>query len=84
VSREETAVKKLPITLLPFALPLGTTFFMTFLVSGVATYRALGFVDGMLFTWMTSWAIAWAIAFPTMFVMMPIVRRWLSYVIEES
>lgn len=56
---------------------------MTFLVSGVATWRALGSAPGMLGTWMASWMISWAIAFPTMLVMMPIVRRWLLHVIEE-
>jgi hypothetical protein len=61
-----------------------TTFFMTFLVSGVATFRAMGHVDGMFAKWMTSWAIAWVIAFPTMYFMMPVVRRWLSCIIEEK
>ena len=76
-------MKKLPASTLRFALPLGTTFFMTFLVSGFATWRALGTVPGMLGTWMVSWMISWAIAFPTMLIMMPIVRRWLLRVIEE-
>ena len=67
-----------------FALPAGTTIFMTFLVSGIATWRALGFVPGMMSVWMSSWFIAWCVAFPTMVVMMPRVRRWLGYVIEEG
>jgi hypothetical protein len=67
-----------------FALPLGTSFFMTFLVSGVATWRALGTVPELLGTWMASWMIAWAIAFPTMLIMMPRVRRWLGRIIEEG
>jgi hypothetical protein len=67
-----------------FALPLGTSFFMTFLVSGVATIRAIGLVPGVIGTWMVSWIISWAIAFPTMLVMMPRVRRWLSYLIETE
>ena len=67
-----------------FALPLGTSFFMTFLVSGVATIRALGLVPGVFGTWMASWMISWAIAFPTMLVMMPRVRRWLGYLIETE
>lgn len=78
------AVKKLPASALRFALPLGTTFFMTFLVSGFATWRALGWAPGMVATWMVSWAISWAMACPTMVVMMPIVRRWLLRVIEEG
>ena len=76
-------MKKLPARALKFALPLGTSFFMTFLVSGVATWQALGAVPGMLGIWMTSWMIAWAVAFPTMVVMMPRVRRWLGYIIED-
>jgi hypothetical protein len=57
---------------------------MTFLVSGVATWRALGAAPGVFGTWMASWMIAWAIAFPTMLVMMPRVRRWLAYLIESE
>jgi len=67
-----------------FALPLGTSLFMTLLVSGVATWRALGIVPGLLGIWMVSWMISWAVAFPTMLVMMPIVRRALCCVIEED
>ena len=45
-----------------FALPMGTTFFMTFLVSGVATWRAIGPGESLMEKWMTSWLIAWFIA----------------------
>jgi hypothetical protein len=62
------------------ALPLGTSFFMTFLVSGVATWRALGMVPGLIATWM----ISWAVAFPTMLVMMPRVRAFMGRIIEEE
>ena len=65
-----------------FALPMGTTFFMTFLVSGVATWRAIGPDESLLEKWMTSWLIAWFIAWPTMVVMMPRVRGFLSRFIE--
>lgn len=67
-----------------YALPAGTSFIMTFLVSGVATVQALGYVDGVLGKWMTSWMIAWAIAFPTMLFMMPVVRRLLGAFIAEK
>jgi hypothetical protein len=76
--------KKLPARLFRPTLALGTSFFMTFLVSGVATWRALGVVPGMLGTWMVSWMISWAIAFPTMYYMMPRVSRWLGYLIEDG
>jgi hypothetical protein len=77
-------VKKLPASLHRFALPLGTSFFMTFLVSGVATWRAIGPGESLLHTWMGSWMISWAIAAPTMYFMMPVVRRALRCVIEEE
>ncbi|UYN96813.1 MAG: DUF2798 domain-containing protein [Enhydrobacter sp.] len=57
---------------------------MTFLVSGVATYRAVGLEAGMVETWMSSWMISWVIAFPTMFFLMPVVRRLLLVAIEGS
>ncbi len=66
------------------ALPLGTSFFMTFLVSGIATWRAIGPGESLIGTWMSSWMIAWAIACPTMIFMMPRVRRWLAFVIEQE
>jgi hypothetical protein len=63
---------------------LGTTFFMTFLVTGVATWRVLGWDQQMFEMWFTSWMIAWGIAAPTMFFMMPVVRRALSHLIETD
>lgn len=76
-------MKKLPARYLRFALAMGTSFFMTLLVSGVATYRVLGWDKAMLEFWMTSWMISWAVAAPTMYFAMPLVRRALAKVIEE-
>jgi hypothetical protein len=77
-------VKKLPPSYMRVALPLGLTLVMTFLVSGVATIRALGFVPGMSVKWMESWMVSWCIAFPTMFFLMPVVRRLLGRFIEDA
>jgi hypothetical protein len=76
-------VKKLPASVYKYALPVGTSFFMTFLVTGVATWRALGWTPQMLRDWMSSWMIAWVIAAPTMYFMMPQVRRVLDRIIEK-
>ena len=76
-------MKKLPARFHQYALPIGTSFFMTFLVTGVATYRVLGWDKAMVEMWFTSWMIAWAIAAPTMYAMMPVVRRALRCFIEE-
>jgi hypothetical protein len=75
-------VKKLPARYHRFALPICTTFFMTFLVSGVATYRVLGWDMKMVSNWMESWMISWTIAAPTMYLVMPLVRRTLDRFID--
>lgn len=77
-------MKKLPYRYHRYALPIGTTFFMTFLVTGVATWRVLGWDRTMVEMWFSSWMIAWVIAAPTMFVMMPVVRRALAHIIEDK
>jgi hypothetical protein len=66
------------------ALAAGTSFFMTFLVSGVSTWRVLGWDGTMIRTWIASWMISWVIAAPTMYFMMPIVRRTIGRLIEDS
>jgi hypothetical protein len=76
-------VKKLSVRYHKYALPICTTFFMTFLVSGVATYRVLGWDVKMVDNWMVSWAISWAVAAPTMYFVMPLVRRTLDRFIEK-
>ena len=48
---------------------------MSCIVSGIATLKALGLVDGLFGAWMASWAFSWAIAFPTILVVAPLVRR---------
>ena len=77
-------MKKLPNCFHKYALPVGTSFFMTFLVTGVATWRVLGWDRAMFKMWFSSWMIAWAVAAPTMYVAMPMVRRALCRFIEES
>ena len=78
------AVKKLPPACMRFALPFGTTFLMTFLVSGVATWRAIGPGESLIEKWMTSWMISWVIACPTMYFVLPMMRRLMSRFIEQG
>ena len=49
--------------------------FMSFMVSGLSTLRALGFADHFLAIWLGNWLISWAIAFPVVLVVAPLVRR---------
>ena len=48
---------------------------MSLVVSGVATVRAVGLIDGVFGLWMSAWASSWLIAFPTVLIVAPNVRR---------
>ena len=44
-------------------------------VSGLATFRVTGPIDGFVGVWLTSWLFAWAVAFPTAVLAAPLARR---------
>ena len=48
---------------------------MSFLVSGIATFRNAGLVDGFFNIWVSAWLPSWLIAFPVVLVVAPIARR---------
>ena len=56
---------------------------MSLVVSGIATLRAIGFVDGFPGLWMSSWASSWLVAFPTVLVVAPFVRRVVARLVRE-
>ena len=49
--------------------------FMSLLISGVATFSAIGFAPEFIQKWLYSWLSSWAIAFPAVMVVAPLVRR---------
>ncbi len=73
---------KLPAKYNLVALPLVLSTFMSFIISGVSTWRALGFVDGLFAKWMTAWGISWLIAFPTVLLIFPLVRKIVGVFVE--
>ena len=48
---------------------------MSFIVSGIATLRAVGMVPDFFGVWMGGWFPSWAVAFPVVLVVAPIARR---------
>lgn len=48
---------------------------MSFLVSGIATLRATGFVPDFPGLWISAWLTAWLFAFPAVLLVSPIARR---------
>ncbi|MEL6690439.1 MAG: DUF2798 domain-containing protein [Pseudomonadota bacterium] len=65
----------IPPRLAPVVFGLILSGLMSFLVSGVSTYRALGMIEGFFGVWMGNWSFSWAVAFPTVLIVAPIARR---------
>ena len=65
----------IPPRLAPVVIALFVSGGMSFLVSGVATWRALGMIPGFSGIWLASWIVAWAVAFPALVVFRPIVTK---------
>lgn len=65
----------IPPRLAPVVFGLLLSGFMSLIVSGVATLRALGVVPGFFGLWMSAWVSSWLIAFPSVLVIAPVVRR---------
>jgi Protein of unknown function (DUF2798) len=69
------AMQRLPHHFQPLLFGLFLSGFMSLIVSGIATLRAIGIPADFLFKWLTAWAGAWAVAFPAVLVVAPLVRR---------
>ena len=59
----------------PYLFGVLTSGFMSLLVSGVATWRALGLASDFMALWLRAWTSAWPIAFAALLVVAPAVRR---------
>ncbi len=68
----------------PYVFAATLSCMMSFIISGVSTYRALGLIDGFISIWIANWLTSWAIAFPVVTVVAPFARRLVSKVIAEE
>ena len=48
---------------------------MSFLVSGIATFRATGWIAGFAGLWAGAWFTSWLFAFPIVLLVAPLARR---------
>lgn len=55
---------------------------MSFLVSGIATFRNASLVDGFFSIWINAWLPSWLIAFPVVLVVAPIARRLIGVLVK--
>lgn len=57
--------------------------FMSLLVSGISTWRAMGLASGLLHLWLGAWLTAWLIAFPVVLLAAPFARRLANYMVTR-
>lgn len=57
---------------------------MSLLVSGISTWRAVGFGPGFGGLWLGAWLTAWLVAFPTVLGVAPLTRRLVARLVEKG
>lgn len=57
---------------------------MSLLVSGIATFRNAGVVDGFFGIWANAWLPSWLVAFPVVLVVAPVARRLVGVLVKAT
>ena len=65
----------IPARLEPVAFVFVLSGLMSFLVSGISTFRAIGLVEAFPNFWLGAWLTSWIVAFPVALVVVPVARR---------
>jgi len=74
----------LPARYAPIAFGLVLSGLMSFLVSGIATFRNFGMADDFPSLWIGGWLPSWLIAFPTVLVVAPVARRIVGRLVRQE
>jgi hypothetical protein len=77
-------VRRLPARYGAIVMPLVLSIMMTAIVSFIATVKTLGIVENIVALWLSAWVVSWLIAFPTLLVVLPVVRRIVSLLVEPA
>jgi hypothetical protein len=65
----------IPARFAPIAFGFILSGLMSLLVSGIATFRAVGLPFDFVALWLTAWLSSWAVAFPAVLLVAPLARR---------
>ena len=74
--------RKLPARFASVVMPFLLSLLMTALVSLISTARSVGLTPELVRLWPGSWALSWVVAFPVTLVVLPVVRRLTSAIVE--
>jgi hypothetical protein len=56
---------------------------MSFVVSGIATFRNAGLIEGFFNLWVGAWVPSWLIAFPVVLIVAPLARRLVGLLVKS-
>ncbi|MEM6710786.1 MAG: DUF2798 domain-containing protein [Pseudomonadota bacterium] len=73
-----------PARFAPYLFGLILSGMMSFLVSGIATWRAVGMSGDFVVLWLPSWLNSWAVAFPTLLVVRPFATRLVGLLVRQE
>lgn len=73
----------LPRQMAPALFGLILSGLMSLLVSGISTYRVVGFGESYAGLWASAWLTAWLVAFPVVLVVAPLARRTVALLVEN-
>ena len=76
--------RRLPARYAALVMPFVLSVLMSLIVSGVSTLKSLGIGTMFLSTWPIAWLLSWLVAFPTLLLVLPLVRRIVSLVVEPA
>ncbi len=57
---------------------------MSFIVSGIATFRSIGPAPDFLSLWMGAWLPSWAVAFPSVLIAASVARRLVARLVRAE
>lgn len=72
----------MPTRFAPYLFGFLLSGMMSAVVSGIATLRNAGLVDGFFGLWSNAWLLSWLIAFPVVLVAAPVTRRLVGLVVK--
>jgi Protein of unknown function (DUF2798) len=76
-------MRKLPKRYAGLLLPFFLSFIMTGIATSIGTARAFHSFEAFMEHWPTTWLYAWMVGFPTVLVVLPLVRRLVGMLVED-
>lgn len=74
----------IPARFAPVLFGLILSCLMSFMVSGISTFRAVGLVEGFFGLWIGAWLPSWFFAFPVVLFVAPIARRIVERLVSKK